>query len=83
MLIGMKRMLRIFTLSIALATIAAGAHAACYVEYKAKRDNPLALFYDVTVVSGPCRRADVRPKLKAMLEAQGLTLLKILSVRKQ
>ena len=76
----MKRMLRIITLSTGLAMIAAGAHAACYVEYKAKRDNPLALFYDVTVVTGPCRRAAVRPKLRAMLESQGLTLLKILSV---
>ncbi len=79
----MKRMLRIITLSTGLAMIAAGAHAACYVEYKAKRDNPLELFYNVAVVSGPCTRASARPQIRAMLAAQGLTLLKILSVREQ
>lgn len=67
---------------LALAGVAT-AQAACYVEYKAKRDNPLELFYDVAVVPGPCTMASARAQLAPMLAGQGLTLLKILSVREK
>ena len=65
----------------AIVVIAAGqAQAACYAEYKAKRDNPLELFYDVARISGPCTVASARTQLQARLASQGLTLLKVLSV---
>ena len=56
------------------------AQTICLAEYKAKRDNPLELFYDVAQVTGPCTIANARAQLSAMLSAQGLTLLKVLSV---
>jgi hypothetical protein len=66
-----------------LSILATGAHAACSVEYKAKRDNPLKLFHNVAVVPGPCDRGTVQAQLRATLAAQGLTLLKILNVQEQ
>lgn len=60
---------------------AATAQAACFAEYKAKRDNPLELFYDVAQISGPCTKANARAQLQQMLTRQGLTLLKVLSVK--
>ena len=83
MVTGMKWMLHIAALATALGFFAAGAHAACLVEYKAKRDSPLELFYDVASVSGPCTMAAARQELKTRLERQGLTLLKILSVKEE
>ena len=77
----MKRMLPIMALAVGLSIMASGAHAACTVEYKAKRDNPLKLFHNVAVVPGPCDRGTVQRQLRAQLAAQGLTLLKILSVQ--
>jgi len=80
----MKRMITIFTLAMGLALAGtAGAHAACYVEYKAKRDNPLELFYEVSVISEPCNKSSARAQLTPVLAGQGLTLLKILSVSEQ
>jgi len=82
MVAGMKRMLFMTLLSAALALAGATvAEAACRVEYKAKRDRPLALFYDTAVLSGSCATAE--SQLRRMLAAQGLVLLKILSARPQ
>jgi len=66
--------------AIATATTSA-AQAACYAEYKAKRDNPFALFYEVAQISGPCTVANATAQLGARLAGQGLTLLKVMSVR--
>jgi len=74
----------ILTLSIVLlmaAGLTAAAQAACVAEYKAKRDNPLELYYNVAQISGPCTKANARAQLQAQLARQGLTLLKVLSVR--
>lgn len=79
----MTRTLRKFSLALGLSLAAAGAQAACMVEYKAKRDKPFELFYNVTQISGPCTRAAARAQVSAMLASQGLTLLKILSVKDQ
>lgn len=59
--------------------VAGAAQAACQVEYKAKRDSPLELYYDVATVDAPCASAEAA--LRARLAARGLTLLKILSKR--
>lgn len=80
----MKRILHISILAAGLAlTGAAAAQAACSVEYKAKRDNPLELFFQVAVVPGPCNNATVRAQLQPILAGKGLKLLKIISVREQ
>lgn len=76
---GMKR----FILSLVAAGLMAGAaqaQATCMAEYKAKRDNPLELFYDVAQVKAPCTRRNAEAQLRAILSSQGLTLLKVLSV---
>ena len=70
-------------LCLALGSLGAAAQAACLAEYKAKRDNPLELFYNVAVISGPCTVAQARAELQARLARQGLKLLKVISVREQ
>lgn len=59
------------------------AQAACVAEYKAKRDTPFELYYDVAPISGPCTKANARAQLQTQLAQKGLTLLKVLSVRDQ
>ncbi|MDU8928086.1 hypothetical protein RXV86_11875 [Alisedimentitalea sp. MJ-SS2] len=79
----MKRIAHIMTLVAGLVLASTAAQAACVVEYKAKRDNPLELFYDVTQVGGDCSVADATERLRRKLTKQGLTLLKVLSVTRQ
>ncbi|MEQ9257735.1 MAG: hypothetical protein RIG84_01415 [Roseovarius sp.] len=80
----MTRTLRTISLAIALTlATAAGAQAACMVEYKAKRDKPFELFYNVTQIAGPCTQGNAQAQVSAMLASRGLTLLKILSVKDQ
>ena len=76
---SMTRMILALT-AVLLASAAARAEAACYAEYKAKRDNPLELHYDVERVDDPCTIASARTQLEARLTARGMTLLKVLSV---
>jgi hypothetical protein len=63
------------------AVLALSAHAECYVDYKAKRGNPLQLAYGVAQVSdAACNdRKLARAELEPRLAADGWTLLKILS----
>ena len=64
--------------------LAAGtAQAACVAKYKAKRDNPLELFYNEARISGACTRANATAQLQKRLAAQGLTLLKVVSVQQR
>lgn len=72
--------LALAALVVSLATYGS-AQAACFAEYKAKRDTPFALFYEVAQISGPCTVANATAQLRAQLAGQGLTLLKVLSVR--
>lgn len=61
--------------------LALPARAECYVDYKAKRDNPLRLAYGVSQVSdGACGNPKAaHGELAPRLAADGWTLLKILS----
>ena len=72
------------TLSLAfvlLTALALPAQAAgCYVDYKAKQDNPLRLHYGVAQVNGACNKSAARNELSRRLAAQGWTLLNIVSV---
>jgi len=79
----MKRFTYIAALALGLSAAAASAQAACLVEYKAKRDNPLELFYGTAQVGGDCSQADATARLQQQLAQEGLTLLKVLSVTKQ
>ncbi len=79
----MKRILITPVAIMALMLGAQAASAACTVEYKAKRDNPLKLFHEVAQVNGDCNIAAVTQKLEKRLKKKGLTLLKVLSVKKQ
>lgn len=69
-------------LGLALACgLGLAAHGECYVDYKAKRDNPLKLAYGVAQVSDAVcgdRKAE-RGELAPRLAADGWTLLKIVS----
>lgn len=79
----MRHSLLIPVLFAAFAACAGQASAACMAEFKAKRDNPLKLVYEVVQVNGPCTVASARAQLQSRLASQGLTLLKVLSVKEQ
>src|SRR6056297_2464196 len=80
----MKQKILSLTLVSALAlALPAMAQAAGMAEYKAKRDKPLELHYDVAQISGSCTIANARSQLADRLSRQGLTLLKVLSVSEQ
>ncbi|SLN57559.1 hypothetical protein PEL8287_03093 [Roseovarius litorisediminis] len=79
----MKHIVCTFTLIFGVAAAATTAQAGCTAEYKAKRDNPLELFYDVATIDGPCTVANATAQLKAQLAGRGLKLLKVMSVREQ
>ena len=69
----MKQLILTFTALIALSVPAYGA---CYVDYKAKKDNPLRLHYGVAEVA--CG-GDAYSELADRLAANGWTLLAIVS----
>jgi uncharacterized membrane protein len=74
----MKRILP----GIALATLLAfPAQAACYADYKAKRDGPLQLHYGVVKLSDrACSSPDkARNEVKKKLKSEGWKLLTVLS----
>lgn len=55
----------------------AAAQAACYADYKARRDNPLQLHYGVMEVSS-CDRGAAQGEVEARLARNGWTLLNVL-----
>lgn len=65
-------------LSMVMAT---SAQAECYVDYKAKQDNPLRLAYGVSQVSDEAcaSKKAAASELAPRLAADGWTLMKILS----
>lgn len=74
------RLLSIFALAAFLAT--GTAAAACQVEYKAKRDNPLKLeFGTASLPDEACASKDAAAAaLAPQLAAKGWTLLAIVSI---
>jgi hypothetical protein len=77
----MIRLIRALAPVLALALSAETAAAACLVEYKAKRDAPFELFYEMTTVNASCSVAE--GVLRAQLARPGLTLLKIMSKKEK
>ncbi len=74
---------RTITASIGLWLIAATtAHAACYADYKARRDQPYGLHYGVIQVDvTPCAMSsEVESMVKQRVAAGGWTVLQVQSV---
>lgn len=72
---------QILAAAAALALVLGGpASAACYADYKAKKDNPLQLHYGVAQVSDAnCDRGAAAGELAPRLASAGWTLLNVLS----
>lgn len=67
-------------LSLLLLWIASTAHAACYADYKAKRDTPLRLHYGVIELYGSCDRASAYSEIASRLAGSGWAVLNVMSV---
>ena len=74
---GMKQIALFLTVSLALS---GAATAQCFADYKAKQDNPLRLHYGVAQLTGQCSASAAKSELKGRLNAQGWTLLQVMSV---
>ena len=70
----------VVTLAVLLA--AGPVSAACFADYKAKKENPLKLHYGVMQVDAkPCQMSKaIRNTVKNRLSSGGWTLLKVRSV---
>lgn len=67
--------------SVLVLLFAAGAaQAACYADYKAKRDDPLRLHYGVAEIDGACTMQNAQAELQPKLAADGWQLLNVVSV---
>lgn len=67
-----------FTIVALLA--ASSASAACYADYKAKRDDPLRLHYGVVEVTGDCTVENAATQVSSSLAADDWQLLNIMGV---
>ena len=65
---------------LVLVTGTAAAKAACYADYKAKRDDPLRLHYGVVEVAEACTAEEAAARLAPLLLADGWQLLEIVGV---
>jgi len=63
-----------------LVFMAGTANAACYADYKAKRDAPLRLHYGVSEINGDCTVANAKSELADRIASDGWELLAVLSV---
>lgn len=68
------------TISLALVLLGSAAQAACYADYKAKRDDPLRLHYGVAEIVGACTVENAAATLAPRLAADQWQLLSIESV---
>jgi hypothetical protein len=66
--------------ALAFLLLATAADAACYADYKAKRDDPLRLHYGVAEISGPCTPASATAEMAQRLSRAGWQLLNVVSV---
>ncbi|MGR3436252.1 MAG: hypothetical protein ACU0CO_15405 [Shimia sp.] len=64
---------------LALILAATTADAACFADYKARRDAPYGLHYGVARIDGPCDSGAAARELAPRLAAAGWTLLSIVS----
>lgn len=78
----MKKTLEIVTLAVGLVVAGSATSAACFADYKAKKENPLRLHYGVIELDGgACSGgAAARTAIQERISAGGWTLLNILGV---
>ena len=77
----MTRPILSLMIAVAFAALASPASAACYADYKAKRDTPLRLHYGVAEIDDDrCDKRAARAELEPRLARDGWTLLNVLSV---
>lgn len=76
----MKTTLQILAVAMIISALALPAQAACYADYKARRDNPLELHYGVAQIAEPCTRANAQAQLTGRLQRDGWRLLNVLQV---
>ncbi len=78
---GMKHRALFIAALIALSLGSTAAHAGCYADYKAKKDNPLQLHYGVIELpQSLCDGGNVAAAIAPRLAREGWTLLNVLSV---
>ena len=70
-------MKRAFFYTVTMIAFAGSAHAACYADYKAKRDDPLRLHYGVAEIAGECSANSATAELEPRLAEGGWQLLSI------
>ena len=76
----MKRRILLTALALMMATTAP-AGAACYADYKAKRDAPLQLHYGVAELPAQaCSAEAAGPEISQRIAADGWQLLAVVSV---
>lgn len=78
----MRRILTPFVLALVFVTIAAASsHAACYADYKAKRDAPLRLHYGVIQIRDEaCGNLSAAARIvERRIAGDGWTLLTVVS----
>ena len=75
-------MIRKFTLAVALAVLGSTANAACFADYKAKKDGPLRLHYGVVQLpDGACgNRGRAEATVQERIARGGWTLLNVMSI---
>lgn len=80
-LTGMKHLISHLAGAALLALVASTAQAACYADYKAKRDDPLRLHYGVAALSGSaCSAVEAQSQLAPRLAQNDWVLLNVISV---
>ncbi|PVZ50486.1 hypothetical protein [Thalassobacter stenotrophicus] len=67
-------------LTFAVLMMAVPATAACFADYKAKRDNPLRLHYGVVEVTGACTVQAARAEIAQRIARDGWQLLNVVSI---
>ena len=67
-------------LTFAVLMMAFPATAACFADYKAKRDNPLRLHYGVVEVTGACTVQAARAEIAQRIARDGWQLLNVVSI---
>lgn len=77
---GMKQIALTLVAALVLAVASTAAEAACYADYKAKRDNPLKLHYGVMQLRGECSKQAANAEVAQRLSSNGWILLNVLSV---
>jgi len=79
---GMKNLVSICALVASLAALPAAANAACYADYKAKKDAPLTLSYGVIQLSdAACSDYVLAGDLtRERIKVGGWTLLRLISL---